>query len=178
MGHWFHFWSGTSYDESACNAGDLGSTPELGREDPLEKEMTTHSSILACRIPWREEEPGVLQSMGSRRVRPNWVTITLGVVIFAQEQCWDFPDSSVGKEYTCKAGDPTWFDLWVRKIHWRRDGLPTPGFLGFSGGSAGKESACNAGDLGSVPGLGRVDHVRTVLSQRVSYVSTSCSSWC
>ena len=37
----------------------------------------------------------------------------------------------------------------------RRDGLPTLVFLGFPGGSAGKESACKAGDLGSIPGLGR-----------------------
>ena len=40
-------------------------------------------------------------------------------------------------------------------IHWRRDRLPTPVFLGFPGSSAGKESACNAGDLGSNPGLAR-----------------------
>ena len=40
----------------------------LGREDPLEKEMATHSSILAWRIPWTEE-PGRLQSSGSQRVR-------------------------------------------------------------------------------------------------------------
>ena len=39
----------------------------LGREDPLEKEMATHSSILAWRIPWTEEPDG-LQSMGSQRV--------------------------------------------------------------------------------------------------------------
>ena len=39
----------------------------LGREDPLEKEMATHSSILAWRIPWTEE-PGWLLSMGSQRV--------------------------------------------------------------------------------------------------------------
>ena len=39
----------------------------LGREDLLEKEMTTHSSILAWKIPWMEE-PGGLQSMGSQRV--------------------------------------------------------------------------------------------------------------
>ena len=39
----------------------------LGQEDPLEKEMATHSSILAWRIPWTEE-PGGLQSMGSQRV--------------------------------------------------------------------------------------------------------------
>ena len=45
----------------------------LGREDPLEKEMATHSSILAWRIPWREE-PGRLQSMGSQRVGHDWET--------------------------------------------------------------------------------------------------------
>ena len=39
----------------------------------------------------------------------------------------------------------------VRKICWRRDRLPTPVFLGFPCGSAGKESACNLGDLGSIP---------------------------
>ena len=39
----------------------------LGREDFLEKEMATHSSILAWKIPWMEE-PGVLQFMGSQRV--------------------------------------------------------------------------------------------------------------
>ena len=42
-----------------------------------------------------------------------------------------------------------------RKMCWRRDGLPTPVFLGFPGGSTDKESACNAGDLGSIPGSGR-----------------------
>ena len=47
------------------------------------------------------------------------------------------------------------FNSWVRKIPWRRDRLPTPVFLGFPGGSDGKESTCNAGNLGSIPGLGR-----------------------
>ena len=42
----------------------------LGWEDPLEKEMAIHSSILAWRIPWTEE-PGGLQSIGSQRVRHN-----------------------------------------------------------------------------------------------------------
>ena len=45
--------------------------------------------------------------------------------------------------------------LLVRKIHWRKDRLPTPVFLDFPCGSAGKESTCNAGELGSIPGLGR-----------------------
>ena len=40
----------------------------LGWEDPLEKDMATHSSTLAWKIPWTEE-PGGLQSMGSQRVR-------------------------------------------------------------------------------------------------------------
>ena len=42
----------------------------LGQEDLLDKEVATHSSILAWRIPWMEE-PGGLQSMGSQRVRHN-----------------------------------------------------------------------------------------------------------
>ena len=44
---------------------------------------------------------------------------------------------------------------WVGKIPWRRDGLPTPVFLDFPSGSAGKESTHNMGDLGSIPGLRR-----------------------
>ena len=45
----------------------------LGREDSLEKEMETHSSILAWKIPWIEE-PGRLQYMESQRVRQDWAT--------------------------------------------------------------------------------------------------------
>ena len=45
----------------------------LGRVDPLEKEMATHSSILTWKIPWTGE-PGRLQSMGSQRVWHNWAT--------------------------------------------------------------------------------------------------------
>ena len=47
------------------------------------------------------------------------------------------------------------FDSWLGKIPWRRDRLPTPGFLGFPGGLDGKETTCNVGDLGLIPGLGR-----------------------
>ena len=45
----------------------------LDQEDPLEKEMATHSSTLAWKIPWTEK-PGRLQSMGSQRVEHNWAT--------------------------------------------------------------------------------------------------------
>ena len=60
--------------------------------------------------------------------------------------CQGFPDSSVGKESECNAGDP--------------GSIPGSGrsageWIGIPSGSAGKESACNAGDPGSIPGSGR-----------------------
>ena len=60
------FPGGSDGKESACNAGDPGSILGSGRA-PGEG-MTTHSSVVAWRIP-RTEEPGGLQSMGSQRVR-------------------------------------------------------------------------------------------------------------
>ena len=57
--------------EPTCNARDPGST--LGQEDPLEKEMATHSSILAWEIPWTEE-PGGLKSRGKVRIGHGLVT--------------------------------------------------------------------------------------------------------
>ena len=62
--------------EFACNAGDVGSIP--GWERSLEKEMATHSSILAWRIPWLEEL-GRLQTMGAQRVRHDWVSKALSL---------------------------------------------------------------------------------------------------
>ena len=64
--HWL------SGKESTCNARDLQKTQlwSLGQEDPLEEEMATLSSTLAWEIPWTEE-PGRLQSMGSKRVGLN-----------------------------------------------------------------------------------------------------------
>ena len=52
----------------------------LHQEDPLEKGMATHSSILVWRIPWTEE-PSRLQSMGLQRVEHNWVTFTIYIYI-------------------------------------------------------------------------------------------------
>ena len=59
------FPGGSDGKAPAYSAGDPGSIP--GQEDPLEKEMTTHSSTLAWKIPWTEE-PGRLQSMWLQRV--------------------------------------------------------------------------------------------------------------
>ena len=60
---------------SVCNLPAIWETwvLSLGREDPLEEEMATHSSILAWKISWTEE-PGGVQSMGSQRARHDWAT--------------------------------------------------------------------------------------------------------
>ena len=59
---------GSDGKESACSTGDWAQS--LGQEDLLEKEMATHSSILAWRIPWTAKAGG-LQSMGLRKVKHN-----------------------------------------------------------------------------------------------------------
>ena len=55
---------------SASGGYEETQVQSLGQEDPLKEGMATHSSILACRIPWTEK-PGVQQSMGSQRVGHN-----------------------------------------------------------------------------------------------------------
>ena len=64
--HYLNYYGGSDGKESACSARDH--VRSLGREDPPEKEMATHSNSLAWRIPGTEE-PSRLQSMGSQRIR-------------------------------------------------------------------------------------------------------------
>ena len=63
--------------ESTCNAGDMGLIPgsvrSWGWEDPLEKDMATHSRILAWQMPWTEE-PGGLQPMGLKSLTLTWLS--------------------------------------------------------------------------------------------------------
>ena len=66
----------------------------LGREDPLEKEMATHTRNLAWKISWTEE-PGRLQSMGLRRVGHEWVTSLFK----------NFPSGPLVKNPPCNARD-------------------------------------------------------------------------
>ena len=82
-------------------------------------------------------EPGGLPSMGSHRVGHD---------------CSDLAAAAAQNRLQCRRSR---FDSWIGKIRWRRDRLPTPVFLGFPRASAGKESSCNAGDLGLIPGLER-----------------------
>ena len=65
--------------------------PYLGQEDPLEKEMATHPSILACRIPW-PEEPGGLQSTWLQRVGHDWVSNTFTLSIIHESTLQSIPN--------------------------------------------------------------------------------------
>ena len=78
---WTSLGGGSDGKASAYNAGDRGSI--LGREDLLEKEMATHTTILTWKIPWTEE-PGRLQSMGWQRVRTRLRDFTFTCLFF----CW------------------------------------------------------------------------------------------
>ena len=75
----------------------------LGREDPLEKEIATHSGILAWRIPWTEE-PGRLLSMGSQRVRHDQATSLsfpkVGSRYVIIQVFWRISDPAMEDEYT------------------------------------------------------------------------------
>ena len=76
----------------------------LGWEDPLEKEMATHSSIHAWRIPWTEE-PGRLQSMGLQRVGHDWATSLSFFFSFF-------------KVYSLYALDISWLMINNNSVHW------------------------------------------------------------
>ena len=94
--HYWHLgWDNSALGSSLCIIGAslvaqmVKNLPEkqetlvwsLSQEDPLEKGVVTHSSILAWRIPWTEE-PGGLQSMGLQRVRHDWVANTYTFTVY------------------------------------------------------------------------------------------------
>ena len=60
----------------------------LGQEDPLEKGMTAHSSILAWRIPWTEE-PGELQTIGLQKIEHNWSDLACTVESVSNIFYWE-----------------------------------------------------------------------------------------
>ena len=84
--------------DPSCNVGDEETQVwSLGGEDPLEKEMVTHSSILAWKTPWTEE-PGGLQSMGSDTTKPTGAVIVLGINSYCKlssHSYLDFGDHSL-----------------------------------------------------------------------------------
>ena len=128
----------------------------LDREDPLEKEMATNSSILAWRIPWTEE-PGGLQSTGSQRVGHHsnftftfssvqslshvrlfvtpWTTTRQASLSITNSQSLlkltsielVMPSNHLILRILLQRARPG-FDPWVGKIPWKRERLPTPVF--------------------------------------------------
>ena len=92
----------------------------LGWEDLLEKEMATHSSTLAWRIP-RTEDPGRLQSMGSQRVGHDWATSLPFHFQASRGFSWWLRQERICLQYR-RSG----FDPWVGKILWNRKWHPTP----------------------------------------------------
>ena len=102
----------------------------------LEKEMATHSRVLAWRIPGTGK-PGGLPCMGSHRAGHDWSDLASGVwkekpralLVGCKLVCWlDFPGGASGKEPACQCRS-CGFDPWVRKIPWRKVWQPTPVFL-------------------------------------------------
>ena len=91
----------------------------LGREDPLEKEMATHSSILAWKILW--VKPGRLQSKGSQRVRHDWATSPASLVaqmiknLPVMQETWIW---SLGWDDTLKKGIATHSSILAWRIPW------------------------------------------------------------
>ena len=79
--------------ESACNMGDPGSIPGLGRSPGEGNSNPLQFSFLAWRIP-RTEDPGGLQSMGLQRVRHAWATNTHTQTV-ARHVLWDFPGKNL-----------------------------------------------------------------------------------
>ena len=92
----YYIWWASLVAQTAKNQPAIQETwvLSLGRDDPLEKRMTTHSSTLAWRIPWTEE-PGRLQFMGSQRAGRDWeiFTFTLSFIIYMMpgtQHPWSF----------------------------------------------------------------------------------------
>ena len=112
----------------------------LGREDPLEKEMATHSSTLAWRIPWMEE-PGRLQSTGSQRVGHNPVCKTAKETQMYRTVFWTLWERArvgwFGKIalkhviIICETNHQSRFDAWYRVL--RAGALGWPRGMGWGG---------------------------------------------
>ena len=129
-----------------------------------EKAMAPHSNTLAWKIP-RMEEPGRLQSMGSRRVGLNWATSLSLFTFMHWRRKWQpspvflLGESQDGGAWWAAFYGVTQNQTWLK---WLSSSssissflLPTPVFSGFPCDSAGEESICNVGVLGLIPGLGR-----------------------
>ena len=85
----------------------------LGQEDPLEKEMATHSSTLAWKIQWMEEA-GRLQSTGLQRVRHDWVTSLLFTKLEEIKETWQLNRIWILEQKRYISG--TISKVWIRSV--------------------------------------------------------------
>ena len=111
----------------------------LGWEDPLEKEMATHSSILTWRIP-RTEEPGELRFMGSQRVRHDQVTNTHTHTLYYNLKALSWKKNTI---INWHLGEPIRKQISIVQLSvWTQGGLSNSGYphytVGFPGGSGVK----------------------------------------
>ena len=134
--------TGSAGKESACKAGDRGSIPRLGRSPGGGKGYPLQHSGLENSV-----------DCIVHGVSKSWTRLS---DFHSLTHSWHIQASLIAQlVQNPPAMQETRFNSWVRDIHRRRDRLPTPVFSGSPYGSAGKECACNAGDVGSIPGFGR-----------------------
>ena len=107
------------------------------------------TSCLCILHQFLEEEEEELAFSGLSLCTSSIMLSILHALIISTNLHWVFPVSQLVKNL------PVMQETLVQFLGQRRDRLPTPVFLGFPVGSNGKESTCNAGDLGSILGLGR-----------------------
>ena len=121
-------WACDGLDSKASACQPVQVVQSLGREDTLEEEMATHSSILAWRIPWTKE-PGELRSMGLQRVGHDWVTntftfvnigvhVSFQIIVLSEHMPKTDIARSYGSSYFEFFEEPSYcFPLWLHQIY-------------------------------------------------------------
>ena len=117
------FPGGSDGEESTCNAGDLDSTP--GQEDPLEKWMATHSSILAWRIPWTGE-PDRLQLMESQRAGHDWATMHTLICCISHNYRNCFCGNQWAEDPKPRMRQQPWLIPWLQSTRTWAEDTPKP----------------------------------------------------
>ena len=143
---WVH--KGSGGKEFACYVVDMSSIPGLGRFHEEEKSYPLQYSSLENSMNC------IVHGVTKGR---SWLSDFHFHFAFNVELKFPPPERRSVCNFVILLDCETTmrFYFWVRKVCWRRDKLPAPIFLGFPCYSAGKESACNVGDVGWIPGLVR-----------------------
>ena len=118
----------------------------LGQEDPKEKKMAAYSSILAWKILWMEK-PGGLQSIASQKVGHDWVTSFSFLYFYHLYSMWLFGAASRAWSVT---------QAKIGSVHIKEHGSAMSTRRDFPGGPEVKNSPSSRGDMGLIPGLGRL----------------------